>query len=45
MSAADEYDKLTPDERAAKDKADRAREAEEQAGLSVCLPVRPPGPC
>ncbi|EIM92534.1 nuclear movement protein nudC [Stereum hirsutum FP-91666 SS1] len=29
----DEYDKLTPEERAAKDKADREREAGEQAAL------------
>lgn len=28
----DEYDILTPEERAAKDKADREREAAEQAG-------------
>lgn len=35
MAAIDEVDedKLTPEEREAKDKADRAREAEEQAGL------------
>ena len=32
MSNAEEYDKLTPEEREAKDKADRKREAEEQAG-------------
>ena len=29
---ADDYDKLTPEEREAKDKADREREAQEQAG-------------
>ena len=32
MSSADDYDKLTPEEREARDKADRAREAAEQAG-------------
>ena len=32
MSSADDYDKLTPEEREVRDKADRAREAAEQAG-------------
>ncbi|KAH9944305.1 nuclear movement protein nudC [Epithele typhae] len=33
MSATDDYDKLTPEQREARDKADRAREAAEQAAL------------
>ncbi|PIL31882.1 hypothetical protein GSI_06586 [Ganoderma sinense ZZ0214-1] len=33
MSANDDYDKLSPEEREARDKADRAREAAEQAAL------------
>jgi hypothetical protein len=32
MVSAEEYDKMTPEERAVKDKADREREAKEQAG-------------
>lgn len=32
MSANEDYDKLSPEQRAEKDKADRAREAKEQAG-------------
>lgn len=32
MASTDEYDKLSPEEREAKNKADRAREAAEQAG-------------
>ena len=37
MAAIDEVDddKLTPEERETKDKADRAREAEEQAGRCI----------
>ena len=43
MAAIDEVDedKLTPEEREAKDKADRAREAEEQAGQCISLRSRP----
>lgn len=37
MSEADDYDKLSPEERAARDLADRKREEEEQAGISVSL--------
>ena len=37
MSTQDDYDKLTPEEREIRDKADRKREAEEQAGISVLL--------
>ncbi|KAI9462378.1 nuclear movement protein nudC [Lactarius psammicola] len=33
MSTQDDYDKLTPEEREIRDKADRQREAEEQAAL------------
>jgi hypothetical protein len=33
MPAEDDYDKLSPEEREARDKADRAHEAEEQAGM------------
>jgi len=33
MVSAEEYDKLTPEERAVRDKADREREAKEQAAL------------
>ena len=33
MPADDDYDKLSEEERKARDKADRAREAEEQAGM------------
>ncbi|RPD55820.1 nuclear movement protein nudC [Lentinus tigrinus ALCF2SS1-6] len=33
MSSNDDYDKLSPEERKARDKADRAREAAEQAAL------------
>lgn len=42
MAAIDEVDedKLTPEEREEKDKADRAREAEEQAGLYIWLRSR-----
>ena len=36
MSANDDYDKLSPEEREARDKADRAREAAEQAGATPC---------
>ena len=32
-SAEDDYDKLTPEQREIRDKADRAREAEEQASM------------
>lgn len=35
MSANDAYDKLTPEEREARDKADRAREVAEQAGRAL----------
>jgi hypothetical protein len=36
MSATqDDYDKLTPEEREIRDKADRQRETEEQAGIST----------
>ena len=35
MSTQDDYDKLTPEEREIRDKADRQREAEEQAGISI----------
>jgi hypothetical protein len=31
---SDDYDKLSPEEREIHDKADRQREAEEQAGMS-----------
>ena len=42
MSTQDDYDKLTPEEREIRDKADRQREAEEQAGISiVCFPCNP----
>jgi hypothetical protein len=34
MASAEEYDKMTPEEREAKDKADREREAKEQAGVA-----------
>ena len=34
MSTDEEYDKLKPEEREARDKLDRAREAEEQAGMN-----------
>ncbi len=39
MSASpdDDYDKLSPEEREIRDKADRQREAEEQAGMAVIL--------
>lgn len=39
MSASpdDDYDKLSPEEREVRDKADRQREAEEQAGMTVIL--------
>lgn len=37
MSTDEEYDKLTPKEREARDKLDRAREAEEQAGMRESL--------
>lgn len=33
MSAQDDYDKLTKEEREARDAADRKREAEEQGGV------------
>ena len=35
MSPTDDYDKLTPEQREARDKADRAREAAEQAGEAL----------
>ncbi len=35
MSANDAYDKLTPEEREARDKADRAREVAAQAGRAL----------
>ena len=35
--SADEYDKLSPEEREARDKADRAREAAEQAGTTLLI--------
>ena len=35
MSTQDDYDKLSPEEREIRDKADRQREAQEQAGRSV----------
>lgn len=35
MADVDDYDKLTPEQREAKDKADRAREEAEQAGLAA----------
>ena len=35
MSATDDYDKLSKEEREARDKADREREAAEQAGMAV----------
>jgi hypothetical protein len=35
MSPDDDYDKLSEEERKARDKADRAREAEEQAGINL----------
>ena len=34
MSTNDDYEKLSPEEREARDKADRAREAAEQAGAA-----------
>ena len=37
MAPNDDYDKLTPEEREARDKADRAREAAEQAGAALCF--------
>ena len=37
MSVNDDYDKLTPEEREARDKADRVREAAEQAGTTFLL--------
>ncbi len=37
MSTQDDYDKLTPEEREIRDKADRQREAEEQAGNADCF--------
>jgi hypothetical protein len=37
MTADEEYDKLTPEEREARDKSDRAREAEDQAGMDKSL--------
>jgi hypothetical protein len=37
MTADEEYDKLTPEEREARDKLDRAREAEDQAGVDKSL--------
>jgi hypothetical protein len=33
-SEADDYDKLTPEQREVKDKADRERERQEQAGAA-----------
>ena len=33
----DDYDKLTPEEREIRDKADRQREAEEQASMDIIL--------
>ena len=35
--AQDDYDKLSPEEREIRDKADRQREAEEQAGMAIIL--------
>jgi hypothetical protein len=35
--AQDDYDKLSPEEREIRDKADRQREAEEQAGMNIIL--------
>ena len=40
MSSNDDYDKLSPEEREARDKADRAREAAEQAGAFLRSSVR-----
>ena len=40
MSSADDYDKLTPEQREARDKADRAREAAEQAGAPMYSTIR-----
>jgi hypothetical protein len=37
MVSAEEYDKLTPEERAVRDKADREREAKEQAGCGALI--------
>ncbi len=37
MSTQDDYDKLTPEEREIRDKADRRREDEEQAGMSTVV--------
>lgn len=36
-STEDDYDKLTPEQRAERDKVDRAREQEEQAGMHTLL--------
>lgn len=33
----DDYDKLSPEERDIRDKADRQREVEEQAGMDIIL--------
>jgi CS domain len=35
MATQDDYDNLSPEEREIRDKADRQREAEEQAGISI----------
>ena len=40
MSSNDDYDKLSPEEREARDKADRAREAAEQAGAVLRSSIR-----
>jgi hypothetical protein len=37
MPADEDYDKLTPAERETRDKLDRAREADEQAGMDKSL--------
>jgi hypothetical protein len=37
VDAQDDYDKLNPEEREIRDKADRQREAEEQAGRPIFL--------
>jgi hypothetical protein len=37
VDTQDDYDKLSPQEREIRDKADRQREAEEQAGRSIFI--------
>jgi hypothetical protein len=39
VDTQDDYDKLSPEEREIRDKADRQREAEEQAGRSNSFTV------